>query len=53
MRAAAIALQKMQPGKITVAVPMAAAETCADLCSEFDEVICGATSGTFMAVGVD
>src|SRR5918995_443027 len=43
MRAAATALRKMQPSKIIVAVPVAAAETCADLRSEVDEVICGAT----------
>jgi predicted phosphoribosyltransferase len=51
MRAAATALRKMQPAKITVAVPVAAAETCADLSSEVDEVICGATPEPFMAVG--
>lgn len=43
MRAAATALRNMQPSKIIVAVPVAAAETCADLRSEVDEVICGAT----------
>lgn len=51
MRAAATALRKMQPSKIIVAVPIAAAETCADLRSEVDEVICGATPEPFMAVG--
>jgi putative phosphoribosyl transferase len=51
MRAAATALAKMQPSKIVVAVPVAAAETCADLRSEVDEVICGATPEPFMAVG--
>ena len=51
MRAAATALRKMQPSKIIVAVPVAAAETCADLRSEVDEVICGATPEPFMAVG--
>jgi len=43
MRAAAIALRNMQPSKIIVAVPVAAAETCADFCSEVDEVTCEAT----------
>ena len=52
MRAAATALRKMQPSKIIVAVPVAAAETCADLRSEVDEVICSATPEPFMAVGV-
>ncbi len=51
MRAAATALRKMQPSKIIVAVPVAAAETCADLRSEVDEVICSATPEPFMAVG--
>ena len=51
MRAAATALRKMQPSKIIVAVPVAAADTCADLRSEVDEVICGATPEPFMAVG--
>jgi putative phosphoribosyl transferase len=51
MRAAATALRKMQPSKIIVAVPVAAAETCADLRSEVDEVVCSATPEPFMAVG--
>jgi putative phosphoribosyl transferase len=51
MRAAARALRKMQPSKIVVAVPVAAAETCADLCDEVDEVICVVTPEPFMAVG--
>ena len=51
MRAAALALRKMQPSKIIVAVPVAAADTCADLRIEVDEVICGATPEPFMAVG--
>ena len=51
MRAAAIALRRMQPSEIIVAVPVAAADTCADLRSEVDEVICGATPEPFMAVG--
>ena len=32
-------------------MPVAAADTCADLRSEVDEVICGATPEPFMAVG--
>jgi putative phosphoribosyl transferase len=51
MRAAATALRHMRPSKIIVAVPVAAAETCADLRSKVDEVICGATPEPFMAVG--
>ena len=51
MRAAARALRKIQPAKIVVAVPVGAAETCADLCDEVDEVICLATPEPFIAVG--
>ena len=51
MRVAARALRGMQPSKIVVAVPVAAAETCADLHNEVDEVICLATPEPFMAVG--
>jgi putative phosphoribosyl transferase len=51
MRAAARAMRGMQPSKIVVAVPVAAAETCADLRAEVDEVICVATPEPFMAVG--
>lgn len=51
MRAAATALRKMQPSKIIVGVPVAAAETCADLRNEVDEVVCGATPEPFIAVG--
>ena len=51
MRAAAAAVRQMRPAKIIVAVPVAAAETCAELRSEVDDVVCGATPEPFMAVG--
>lgn len=51
MRAAAVAVRQMRPSKIIVAVPVAAAETCAELRSEVDDVVCGATPEPFMAVG--
>src|SRR6266542_2075740 len=52
MRAAAVALRQMQPHKIVVAVPVAAAETCDEFRSEVDEVVCAATPEPFMAVGL-
>jgi predicted phosphoribosyltransferase len=52
MRAAAVAVRQMRPSKIIVAVPVAAAETCAELRSEVDDVVCGVTPEPFMAVGV-
>jgi putative phosphoribosyl transferase len=52
MRAAAVALRQMQAGKIVVAVPVAARETCDAFREEVDEVVCAATPEPFMAVGV-
>src|ERR1051325_4457302 len=40
MRAAAIALRKLKPEKLVVAVPVAAAETCDEFRSEVDQVVC-------------
>ena len=51
MRAAAVALRRMGPSKVIVAVPVAAPETCAEFRSEVDDVICFATPDPFMAVG--
>jgi predicted phosphoribosyltransferase len=51
MRAAAAALRRRRPARIVVAVPVAAAETCAQLRSEVDEVVCAATPEPFYAVG--
>jgi putative phosphoribosyl transferase len=52
MRAAGVALRQMQPHKIVVAVPVAAAETCDEFRNEVDEVVCAATPEPFMAVGL-
>ena len=52
MRAAAAALEEMGPASVTVAVPVAAAETCAELESEVDSIICAATPEPFVAVGL-
>ena len=51
MRAAAVALRKMHPNKIVVAVPVAAAETCDEFRNEVDEAVCARTPEPFMAVG--
>jgi putative phosphoribosyl transferase len=51
MRAAARALRAMGPARSVVAVPVAAADTCAALREEADEVVCAATPEPFRAVG--
>jgi erythromycin esterase-like protein/predicted phosphoribosyltransferase len=51
MLAAVRALKRLQPARIVVAVPTAAAETCQMLRSEADDVICAATPEPFLAVG--
>jgi predicted phosphoribosyltransferase len=52
MRAAVAALRQMGPARIVVAVPVAAASTCAEFQSEVDEVICALTPEPFYAVGL-
>jgi putative phosphoribosyl transferase len=51
MRAAAVALRRLRPGKVVVAVPVGAAETCDDLRGEVDDVVCAETPAAFVAVG--
>jgi putative phosphoribosyl transferase len=51
MRAAVAALRLHHPGKIVVAVPVGAAETCRLLQTEADEVVCGIAPEEFVAVG--
>jgi predicted phosphoribosyltransferase len=51
MRAAAIALRRMRPLKIVIAVPVAPPETCEAFRSEVEEVICAITPEPFIAVG--
>jgi putative phosphoribosyl transferase len=51
MRAAAVALRRMQPSKIVVAVPVGAQETCEEIRGEVDGVVCAITPEPFMAVG--
>ena len=52
MRAAARALRAQQPQSLTVAVPVAAEETCYEVRSDIDEIVCGFTPQPFLAVGV-
>lgn len=52
MRAAALALQKQDPARLIVAVPVAAAETCEEIRTEVDEVVCALTPESFHAVGL-
>src|SRR4051812_36572818 len=52
MRAAIAALRQQEPARIIVAVPVGAAETCAEFHSEADEVVCARTPEPFYAVGL-
>jgi predicted phosphoribosyltransferase len=52
MRAAVAALRRLQPARIVVAVPVGAAETCADLQAVADEAVCARTPDPFYAVGL-
>jgi predicted phosphoribosyltransferase len=51
MRVAAMALKKKDPAKIVVAVPVAPRETCQELESLVDQVVCAATPEKFRSVG--
>ena len=51
MRAAVAALRAMGPERIVVAVPVGARETCQQLATEADEVVCLAMPAAFRAVG--
>jgi putative phosphoribosyl transferase len=52
MRAAAQALKRLDPARIVVAVPVAPADTCAELRQDVDEVVCAETPQPFHAVGL-
>ena len=52
MRAAVDALRHERPARIVVAVPVAAAETCARLRAVADDVVCAMTPERFEAVGL-
>lgn len=52
MRAAVMALQQYKPGKIIIAVPVSAPETCKEFEAKVDEMVCGATLSPFYSVGL-
>ena len=52
MRAAVRALRQMQPARIVVGAPVAAAETSRSLAAEADEVVCVNTPAEFHAVSM-
>ena len=52
MEAAILALRKLEPSRIVVAVPVGAMETCERLRHEADEVVCAVTPEPFQAVGL-
>lgn len=51
MRAAVAALHRRDPGRLVVAVPVGARETCETIRNEVDEVVCAATPDPFYGVG--
>jgi predicted phosphoribosyltransferase len=52
MRAAVQALRQQQPASIVVAVPVAAPESCEEMRTQADAVICAVTPEAFHAVGL-
>jgi erythromycin esterase-like protein/predicted phosphoribosyltransferase len=51
MRAALLALRKLNPARLVVAAPVAAASTCDELEADADEVVCASTPEPFAGVG--
>jgi putative phosphoribosyl transferase len=52
MRAAVEAVRRLQPARVVVAIPVAAAERCRSLATVVDDVICLRTPVPFSAVGL-
>jgi putative phosphoribosyl transferase len=52
MRAAAEGIRQLEPKRVIVAVPVAAASTCDELRQDVDEVVCAHTPEPFLAVGM-
>jgi predicted phosphoribosyltransferase len=52
MQAAIAALRRQRPGRIVVAVPLAAPEICDTLRAQVDDVVCAVTPEPFEAVGL-
>jgi len=51
MRVAVLALKQKGPAQVVVAVPLAPADTCAELQSVADKVVCAVTPQPFLGVG--
>jgi putative phosphoribosyl transferase len=51
MLAAVVALQRMQPTKIVIAVPVATKQICEAFQEKVDEIVCAITPSPFIAVG--
>jgi putative phosphoribosyl transferase len=52
MRAAALAVRRLNPARLVVAVPVAAEETCNAFRDVVDDIVCGVTPKPFRAVGL-
>jgi putative phosphoribosyl transferase len=52
MRAAVASLRLLKPKRIVVAVPVSSPETCDELRSEVDEIVCAVTPQNFQGVGL-
>lgn len=52
MRVAILALQRLDPAKITIAIPVGAPDTCATLAATVDELLCPIQPEPFHAVGL-
>ncbi len=52
MRAAVEALRRQKPKSLVIGAPVGAPETCAELASEVDEIVCAETPRPFRAVGL-
>ena len=51
MRVAVLALRRMQPRRLVMAVPLASPDVCAEFAQETDEAVCLETPDPFYAVG--
>jgi predicted phosphoribosyltransferase len=51
MRAAVAAVRRLGPSRVVVAVPVGARDTCRELATEADEVVCAAMPEPFFGVG--
>jgi predicted phosphoribosyltransferase len=51
MRAAVVAVRRLNPARVIVAVPVGARDSCAELRAIADEVVCAATPEPFAGVG--